>query len=250
MTVAATGPGLALAPVLALDEVASGYGRLLAVADVSVEVPPSSVVALLGPNGAGKSTVLRTASGLVPARRGRVLLDGTDVTRLSPSRRTALGLCHVPEGRSVFRTMTVRENLDLFRPRRSPPAAADPMEIFPILRSRAGQVAGSLSGGEQQMLALARAYLSGARVVLLDEVSMGLAPKVVHEIFDSIRRLAATGVSLLIVEQYVRQALAMADHAYVMVQGRIVHHGAASDLDDGRLAELYLQGAGATGAVP
>ena len=234
---AASGAG----PVLALDGVASGYGRLLAVSDVALEVPASSVVALLGPNGAGKSTVLRTASGLVGARRGRVLVDGTDVTRLSPSRRTALGLCHVPEGRSVFKSMTVRENLDLFRPRqRRSAAAGDPLEIFPILAARAGQVAGSLSGGEQQMLALARAYLSGAKVVLLDEVSMGLAPKVVHEIFESIRGLAATGVSLLIVEQYVRQALAMADHAYVMVQGRIVHQGPAGSLDDDRLAELYL----------
>ena len=231
-------------PILALEGVASGYGRLLAVTDVTLHVPPASVVALLGPNGAGKSTVLRTASGLIAARQGRVLLGGTEVTRLSPARRLALGLCHVPEGRSVFRTMTVRENLDLFRPRRGAPAVGDldPLDIFPVLRSRASQVAGSLSGGEQQMLALARAYLSGARVVLLDEVSMGLAPKVVHEIFESIRALAATGVSLLIVEQYVRQALAMADQAYVVVQGRVVHHGPAAGLDEDRLAALYLGG--------
>ncbi|HLF40545.1 MAG TPA: ABC transporter ATP-binding protein, partial [Acidimicrobiia bacterium] len=198
-------------------------------------------VALLGANGAGKTTLLRVASGLLRPRTGRVTLDGEDVTGLLPHQLAARGICHVPEGRGVFPPLSVRENLVLF----SPPGTESEsltraVAAFPRLEERLDQAAGTMSGGEQQMLALARAYVSGARVILLDEVSMGLAPVVVDMIFEFLERVAREGTSLLIVEQYVNKALAIADYAYILGRGRISFAGDSDELVDEDVFHRYL----------
>jgi branched-chain amino acid transport system ATP-binding protein len=208
--------------------------------DVSVTVPDSSVVALLGPNGAGKTTTLRVASGLVRPRRGEVVLDGGEVSRLGPYRRVARGLCHIPEGRGIFPSLTVRENLILDSARGKEREAIDKaVETFPVLGIRQRQVAGTLSGGEQQMLALVRAYVSKPKIVLVDEASLGLAPLVVDNIFEFLEQLAADGVALLLVEQYVSRALELASTVYVLSQGSIVYSGPAGDLDEDAIFALY-----------
>jgi branched-chain amino acid transport system ATP-binding protein len=226
---------------LELRAVTAGYRATSILHDVSIEVPPSAVVALLGPNGAGKTTTLRVAAGLLRPAGGAVMIDGKEVTRKPPYRRASMGVCLVPEGRGIFRSLTVRENLALQLPPWRRDGTIDPaIEAFPVLGQRLQQVAGSMSGGQQQMLALARAYLSAPRVVLLDEVSMGLAPVVVDQIFESLRALASTGVALVLVEQYVPRALAMADTAYLMARGGIAWTGPASDVDTEALAQAYL----------
>jgi branched-chain amino acid transport system ATP-binding protein len=230
--------------VLALElrQVTGGYGRTTVLHEVSLAVPTGSVVALLGPNGAGKSTLLRTASGLLKPSSGEVLLGGDDVTRLEPFRRAERGLCHIPEGRGIFRSLTVHDNLRLSLPPWAKDASpmAQALEAFPILKSRSSQLAGSLSGGEQQMLAVARAYLSSPRVVLVDEVSIGLAPLLVNQIYDSLRSLAAMGVALLLVEQYVHKVLSLCDQVYVINHGLIRYHGSPDELDTDMLAEEYI----------
>jgi len=231
------------APMLELSGITGGYGSTTVLRDVSFSVPRGSVVALLGPNGAGKSTTMRMASGLLRPQQGRVMLDGQDVTRATPSRRARLGLCHVMEGRSIFPSLTVRENLRLQAPRHS--SISDVLDrteqAFPHLAQRRKQVAGTLSGGEQQMLALMRAYLSNPRVVLVDEASLGLAPVIVDQIFDFLARIARDGVSLLVVEQYAERVLAIATTAYLLNQGRVVHSGPAQDLDEEKVFALYAQ---------
>jgi branched-chain amino acid transport system ATP-binding protein len=226
---------------LELRAVDAGYGATTVIHDVSIEVPRSSVVALLGPNGVGKTTTLRVAAGMLRPAGGAVMIGGTEVNRTSPFQRARLGVCLIPEGRGIFRSLTVRENLELQVPpwRRGGTIDAA-LEAFPVLGQRLGQVAASLSGGQQQMLALSRAYLSAPKVVLLDEVSMGLAPVVVEAIFASLRALASTGVSLVLVEQYVNRALEMADVAYLMARGSIVWTGPAADLDTDALVNAYL----------
>jgi branched-chain amino acid transport system ATP-binding protein len=224
---------------ISLRGVSAGYGSTQVLREVTLVVPGGAVVALLGPNGAGKTTLLRTCSGLLRPTRGTVHIDGVDVTQGSPHALVTLGVCHVPEGRAVFPSLTVAENLKLLGG-----AGNDQIdraiEAFPVLGSKLAQTAGTMSGGEQQMLALARSYLRNPAYVLLDEVSMGLAPKVVNEIFDYLTRLAATGVALLLVEQYVHKALELADLAYVINKGRITFAGEASELDPDALAEAYL----------
>jgi branched-chain amino acid transport system ATP-binding protein len=226
---------------LELRAVDAGYGATAVIHDVSIEVPRSSVVALLGPNGVGKTTTLRVAAGMLRPAGGAVMIGGTEVNRTSPFQRARLGVCLIPEGRGIFRSLTVRENLELQVPpwRRGGTIDAA-LDAFPVLGQRLGQVAASLSGGQQQMLALSRAYLSAPKVVLLDEVSMGLAPVVVEAIFASLRALASTGVSLVLVEQYVNRALEMADVAYLMARGSIVWTGPAADLDTEALVNAYL----------
>jgi branched-chain amino acid transport system ATP-binding protein len=232
--------------VIVVDHVSAGYGTSTVLRDVSLKVRSGSVVALLGPNGAGKTTLLRAISGLLRPAQGKVVVAGRDVTHADAYAVARTGLCLVPEGRGIFRELSVRENLRLQVPAwRGSSASAtidDAVDAFPILGRRMKQVAGSLSGGEQQMLALARATLSGASVVLLDEVSMGLAPKVVDEIMDSIARLAETGVSLLLVEQYVARALEMADFVYLLTRGSVTFAGLPSELDADDLAQRYLGG--------
>jgi branched-chain amino acid transport system ATP-binding protein len=198
-------------------------------------------VALLGPNGAGKTTLLRVASGLLRPAAGRIILDGEDVTGLPSHQLAARGLCHVPEGRGVFPPLSVRENIVLFStPGTERSAVERAIEAFPRLKDRLDQAAGTMSGGEQQMLALARAYLSGAPVILLDEVSMGLAPVVVDGIFAFLERVDGEGTSLLIVEQYVNKALAIADYAYILGRGRITFAGDSSELVDEDVFHRYL----------
>ncbi|MGH9000138.1 MAG: ABC transporter ATP-binding protein [Acidimicrobiia bacterium] len=227
--------------MLTLDAVTVGYGTTTVLRDVSLAVPESSVVALLGPNGAGKTTLLRVASGLLQPWRGSVLLDDEDVSGLPSHALAERGVCHVPEGRGVFAPLTVRENLVLFSPSGQERAAVErAVEAFPALAGRLRQVAGTMSGGQQQMLALARAYIAGSEVILLDEVSMGLAPIVVDEIFAFLDRVAGEGVSLLLVEQYVNKALAIADYAYILGRGRVTFAGDASELADEDVFSRYL----------
>jgi branched-chain amino acid transport system ATP-binding protein len=226
--------------MLRLDNISAGYGDATVLRDVTIAVPDGAVVALLGANGAGKTTLLRVASGLLSPTRGRVVLDGRDVTSAPPHRRVAAGLCHIPEGRGVFPELTVREHLQLF----GPGGAAWVTDAFPALSGRLDQVAGTLSGGEQQMLALARSYLTQPAIVLLDEVSMGLAPLVVDAIFEFLTRLAAEGAALLLVEQYVTKALAVADYVYILDRGVISFAGEAGELQSDDLFARYV-GAGA-----
>jgi branched-chain amino acid transport system ATP-binding protein len=236
------------APALEIDQVTAGYGPTVVLRDVSITVPRGSVVALLGPNGAGKTTVLRTAGGLLRPSAGRVSGDGIDLTRKPVQRRARAGICLIPEGRGVFPNLTVRENLLLQSPPWKRGADIDPaVAAFPILGERLRQRAGSMSGGQQQMLALARCFLSDPALVLLDEVSMGLAPRVVDEIFEALQKLAASGVALLIVEQYVARALAMADHVYLLNRGQIAFSGPAGELDGDELVRRYLHVAPADG---
>jgi branched-chain amino acid transport system ATP-binding protein len=217
--------------MLELDGITAGYGDAAVLRDVTVTVPAGSKVALIGPNGAGKTTLLRVASGLLEPQRGRVLFDGDDVTGRRPDDLAGRGICHVPEGRGVFPNLTVAENLRLFaRPGDEAQAQERAVDAFPRLGERLGQLVGTMSGGEQQMVALARAYVRQPRIVLLDEVSMGLAPKVVEEIFVFLDRLAAEGASLLLVEQFVTKALAIADFVFLLAKGQVNFAGEPSEL--------------------
>jgi branched-chain amino acid transport system ATP-binding protein len=230
---------------LEVDQVTAAYGDAVALRDVSLVVPSGSVVALLGPNGAGKTTLLSVASGLLRPRRGRVLLDGRDVTGEPPASRVARGMCHVTEGRSIFPALTVADNLRMFA---RGGAASDAIDLaltgFPKLRQRLRQTAGTMSGGEQQMLAMSRAYVSQPAVVLLDEVSMGLAPMVIDEIFAFLSTLVSAGTTVLLVEQYVAKALELADFVYLMLRGRVVYAGEPGETSPAELSARYL-GSGA-----
>jgi branched-chain amino acid transport system ATP-binding protein len=224
-----------------LRGVDAGYGGTQVLRGVDLVVPPQSIVALLGPNGAGKTTLLRAASGLIRPTGGDIRLDGESVLALPPHDLCARGLCHVPEGRGVFPTLSVRDNLVLqSRPGTEKESIARAVSAFPRLGERLGQIAGTMSGGEQQMLALARTYIQRPRFVLLDEVSMGLAPKIVDEIFEFLARLAAEGSSLLLVEQYVARALAAADYVYLLNKGRISFAGEVSEVDADAIAREYV----------
>jgi branched-chain amino acid transport system ATP-binding protein len=227
--------------VLELHDIVGGYGSTTVLRGVSVSVPAGSVVALLGPNGAGKSTTMRMASGLLRPSAGRVVFDGEDITRVGSTRRAQLGICHIIEGRSIFPSLTVQENLLLQSPKTSSRAdvLAETADAFPALADRRRQIAGTLSGGEQQMLSLMRAYLAKPRIVLVDEASLGLAPLVVDSIFEFLGRIAASGVSLLVVEQYVNRALALAETVYLLNQGSIVFGGPTDDLDEDQIFALY-----------
>lgn len=227
--------------VLQVVGVTSGYGRTTVLRDVSLELGAGSVVALLGANGAGKSTLLKTIAGLLRPSVGKILLDGEDVTPVSPDGLARRGLCMVPEGRAVFRSLSVRENLGLYaKPGQAKAGIELACDAFPILGRRLGQAAGTMSGGEQQMLALARAYVQKPRIVLVDEASLGLAPLVVDRIFEFLRALSAKGTSLLIVDQFVTRALEMADYAYVLSGGNMSFSGPAGDLRRADIFERYL----------
>jgi branched-chain amino acid transport system ATP-binding protein len=228
-------------PVLEVDHLAAGYGKTTILRDVSIRVAPGSTVALVGPNGAGKTTLLRAVSGLLGVRSGRVLLDGEDITRQTQHRRARGGLCHIPEGRGIYRTLTVRENLNMQAPRgREKEALARAVDAFPVLGGRLSQTAGTMSGGEQQMLAMAAAYARQPRVIVVDEPSLGLAPLIVDLLFESLRSLADAGTGLLIVDQFVTRVLAMADTAYVLRRGQVVYQGEAKELAAGNLFEHYV----------
>jgi branched-chain amino acid transport system ATP-binding protein len=229
-------------PALEVTSVTSGYHRVAVLRSVSLAVPRAAVVALLGPNGAGKTTLLRTISGILRATDGRISIGGLDMTSAAPHRRTKSGLCLIPEGRGIFAALTVKENLRM----QLPPWSNDDSTIeraittFPDLGRRLGQLAGSMSGGQQQMLALCRAWVANPDVVLLDEVSMGLAPRIVDEIFAALQQLAAQGVALLIVEQYIARALDIADYVYLLEKGNITVQGPPSELDRDALLSGYF----------
>jgi branched-chain amino acid transport system ATP-binding protein len=235
------------APVLELRGVSAGYGDTTVLRGIDLVVAPGDVVALLGPNGAGKTTLIRAIAGQVRATAGTVALDGADVTRAPVFRRQRSGLCLVPEGRGVFRALTVRENLivQVSRPERAQ-AIERVAGAFPPLTRKMNQVAGTLSGGEQQMLALGRCFLREPRLVLLDEVSMGLAPLIVDTIFDALGTLARQGISLVIVEQYVDRALALADQVHVLQRGSTVFAGTPGQIGRDELIDRYLGGRAAT----
>lgn len=227
--------------MLELRGITAGYGATTVLRNVDLCVPAGSVVALLGPNGAGKTTLLRVASGLLHASSGELLVAGAPAGSLAPHQLQTRGVCLVPEGRGVFRNLTVRENLSVQATDGDESEALDrAVHAFPRLGERMGQPAGTLSGGEQQMLALARTYVQHPKVVLLDEVSMGLAPKVVDEIFTFLELLSAEGVSLLLVEQYVTRALALADYVYLLNRGEVAFCGDPSELDKDRVFEQYV----------
>jgi branched-chain amino acid transport system ATP-binding protein len=224
-----------------LEGVHAGYGATTVLRGVDLTIPDSGIVALLGPNGAGKTTLLRVASGLLKPSRGRLLIDGKDVTGASPHQLKALGVCHIPEGRGVFPTLTVRENLVLYgAPGKADDAVERAVSAFPRLGERIGQVAGTMSGGEQQMLALSRAYVQAPRVILLDEISMGLAPTIVDEIFIFLERLAREGASLLLVEQYVARALELAQDVCLLNRGSVAFRGEPSELADTDIFASYV----------
>ena len=225
------------------------YGRITALQDVSLTVDEGEIVALIGANGAGKTTTLRTISGLIRPASGSIRFAGRDITRLAPSEIVRGGISHSPEGRHVFPRMTVRENLELGAyTRRAKSEIADDTEkvltIFPRLKERFEQKAGTMSGGEQQMLAIARALMSRPRLLLLDEPSLGLSPKLVQTIFEVIRDISARGTTILLIEQNARQALAVATRGYVLEVGAIAHSGAAAELAASEAVRAaYLGGA-------
>jgi len=244
-SVSINGRQATLAPALEIAGLRTGYGRTVVLRDLTLSVPAGEATALLGSNGAGKTTLLQAVCGFLPATRGTVRLFGDDVTRLAPHRRFAKGLCHVPEGRGVFRSLTVRENLALQCGKGSEKEAVDrAATAFPILRERLKQTAGTLSGGQQQMLAMAAAYVRNPRLVLVDEASLGLAPIVVDEIFELLQRLTSAGSSLLLVDQFAVRALAIASTAYVLRRGEIVYEGTAKQLVDSDVFSRYV-GSGA-----
>ncbi len=227
---------MAEAPLLAIDGLEVRYGAVEALKGISLEVRTGEVVTLIGGNGAGKSTLMKAVSGLEPASRGTIRFDGQDITTLAGHRRVALGIAQSPEGRQVFADQSVRDNLVLGAyHRRLSTADLDrdvdrQFALFPKLAERRAQMAGTLSGGEQQMLAIARALMAQPRLLLLDEPSLGLAPLIVREIFAAIRALKAQGVTILLVEQMANQALAVADRAYVLETGRITLAGTGAEL--------------------
>src|SRR5580698_4537701 len=224
----------------------AGYGDVPILRGIDLSIPAGSITALIGANGAGKTTLLRTISGIIPAEAGTILYDGRDIVGMPPQDIVGAGLVQVPEGRRLFPDMTVLENLlvgsssPVARPKRDENLAVV-LELFPKVRDRRAQLAGTLSGGEQQMVAIARALMASPRLLLLDETSLGLAPIVVDEIFVAVRRLAAQGLTILVVEQNTALALEVADHGYVLEQGRFAIEGPASSLAaDPRVKQAYL----------
>lgn len=259
MTVIEDGPGAdgtlaatAVAePLLQLRGIEAGYGDSVVLRDVSLTVPSGSVVALLGPNGAGKTTLLRVVSGFLRPSRGDVLLDGEVITEVKPYRRARRGLCHIPEGHGVYPSLTVRENLVLHTWKRREKAAIErAVENFPILGQKLNQPAGELSGGQQQMLAVVRSYIDNPRLVLVDEVSMGLAPVIVDQIYEFLAKIVRDGASLLLVEQYVNRALAAADQVCILAKGEVAYAGKPSDVREDVFEHYLGVAAGAPAAQP
>ncbi len=237
--------------MLIIENIYAGYGNSEVLTGTSLEVKAGTLVALIGPNGAGKTTTMRAISGIVKPSKGRVLLDRKPVQGMDASHIARLGLAHVPEGRRVFGPLSVVDNLLLGAYRRLPklfgfsrkasPALERVYELFPRLRERKRQAAGTLSGGEQQMLAIGRALMADPKVILMDEPSMGLAPVIAEEVLATIQRLKDSGIPLLLVEQMAKKALEVADYVYVMERGRIVIQGKPNELlKDERVITAYL----------
>lgn len=232
--------------MLKIDELKVSYGGIEAVKGITFEVPERQIVTLIGANGAGKSTTLRTIAGLVKPASGRIHLQGEDITGLSPDKIVSRGITLVPEGRRVFPDLTVLENLKIGAYLRSDSLEDDlkwVYDLFPRLQERSWQAAGTLSGGEQQMLAMGRGLMSSPKLLMLDEPSMGLAPILVEQIFDIIRKLHQAGTTILLVEQNARMALSVADRGYVLETGKIVATGTGDELlHDEAVKKAYLGG--------
>jgi branched-chain amino acid transport system ATP-binding protein len=236
--------------MLTIENLVAGYGKVQVLHGISLEVPEGRLVTLIGSNGAGKTTTLRALSGMIQPQSGAIRLGGRDIAGLPAYEITRRGMAHSPEGRRVFPTLPVTDNLLLgaftrftgMRPRGDTAADLDRMfELFPRLKERRGQLAGTLSGGEQQMLAMARALMLNPEVLLLDEPSMGLAPKLVEEVFATVARLKKQRITMLLVEQFAAAALDVADYGYVMENGRISVHGPAEQLrNDPAVRDAYL----------
>jgi branched-chain amino acid transport system ATP-binding protein len=228
--------------LLELQDVTVSYGGLRALTGVSLVVPEGCVVSLLGPNGAGKTTTLRTISGLLRPDSGAIVFDGRRIERDRAFRIARAGVLHVPEGRGIFRSISVRANLEMagYALERGSDAVGEAAAVFPVLGQRMEQQAGTLSGGEQQMLALARAMLARPRLLMLDEISMGLAPLIVSQLFDAVRRLAEGGTTVLMVEQYVHAALELSDYVYVLDKGRVVDLGEPADMQETGMLASYI----------
>ena len=246
---AANAPGGIGAPLLEVRGLKVRYGVIEALHGVDLAVARGEIVTVIGANGAGKTTLLKTISGLVPATEGAIVYDGAcELTSLKPHQVVARGISHVPEGRRIFQNLTVRENLSLGAYLRRDHQAIERQlgeifSLFPRLKERLAQNAGTLSGGEQQMLAMARALMAAPTLLLLDEPSLGLAPKLVRSIFEIIRVIRSRGTTLLLVEQNARMALEAADRAYVLETGSVALAGAAKDLaNDERVQRVYLGG--------
>ncbi|RWR14004.1 ABC transporter ATP-binding protein [Siminovitchia fortis] len=231
--------------MLKVTGVSTFYDNIQALKEINLEVEQGSIVTILGANGAGKTTTMKTIAGLLKARTGKIEFLGEDVTKLRPDQLLRKGLALVPEGRGILSNMTVLENLEMGAyHRKDSGVAADlemVMERFPILRERKAQLGGTMSGGQQQMLSIARAIMSKPKLLLLDEPSMGLAPLIVAEIFKIIKEISESGTTVLLVEQNARQALRIADYGYVLESGRVVTNGPAQELlSDERIKAAYL----------
>jgi branched-chain amino acid transport system ATP-binding protein len=233
--------------ILTAKGLCAGYGRAEMIHGVDLNIARGEIVCLIGANGAGKTTILRAISGIIKIKKGSISFDEIDITNFKSNRLVGMGLGHVPEGRQIFNDLTVRQNLILGAyaiKKKSPETESilkEVFDLFPMLRERLDKKAGSLSGGGQQMLAIGRGMMSKPKLLLLDEPSMGLAPLLVESILDTIEKLRSNGISILLVEQNVGSALAVADRAYVIENGRIVTSGKSSELrDDEKVKESYL----------
>ena len=232
--------------MLEVKELQVYYGVIQALKDVSFEVNQGEVIALIGANGAGKTTTLHTVTGLLPSKHGSIVFEGTDITKMPAHKIVEMGIAHVPEGRRVFAQLSVYENLIMGAyTRKDKKEIADNLEMiytrFPRLKERKSQRAGTLSGGEQQMLAMGRALMSNPKMIVMDEPSMGLSPIFVNEIFDIIQKVSASGTTVLLVEQNAKKALSIADRAYVLETGKIVLSGDAKVLmNDDSIKKAYL----------
>ena len=237
--------------MLTIDSLNASYGNVRVLKEVSLKVPAGKVVSIIGANGAGKSTLLKSISGLMKSSTGRILYKDKDIAGMPANRIVGLGISQVPEGRQIFAHLTVLDNINLgayhYFKRRNRPEIKERMErvyeMFPILEKRSKQIAGTLSGGEQQMLAIGRALMGRPELLLLDEPSMGIAPLIVREIFNVVKQLNQAGTTVLLVEQNARAALKVAHHSYVLERGEIVLEGLAAELlDNPKVKEHYLGG--------
>ncbi len=239
------------ATMLELDNIRAGYNDAIAIEDISLRIEQGEVVCLLGANGAGKTTTMRVVTGLIPLLSGTIRYNGEDISQLPAHERVTAGICLSPEGRQVFPDLTVMENLSLgsFN-RRARPNRAQTLDqvltLFPKLAERSGQAAGLMSGGEQQMLAIGRALMGQPKLLALDEPSLGLSPKMVSTVFESIQTIARSGITILLVEQNTRAALSIAQRGYVLSAGRVVHEGTAAGLAQSEMVQKAFVGAAFT----
>ncbi|TPL40753.1 ABC transporter ATP-binding protein [Mesorhizobium sp. B2-4-6] len=238
-------------PLLRIAGLSSGYGRVGVLENIDIEVDPNEIVVVLGPNGAGKTTLLNSISGVARPSAGSITFEGRDITGMRPEQVVRLGITHCPEGRQIFQRLTVEENLVAAHIRRAGRSfealRAEAFDLFPVLKERRNSMASRMSGGQQQMLAIGRALMAEPKLLMLDEPSLGLAPKIVHQIFRIILDLSRNGISILLVEQNVQLALECGDYAYLLNTGKVKLHGPAQEIaEHSALSEHYLGGANET----